>query len=59
MACIYNYSGRKSFNTLIFESVFMFSNTACAARYTVVCVCVDCYSCSMINKVQARVSIGF
>ncbi len=31
------------------------------ARYTVVClcVCVDCYSCSRINEVQVRVSIGF
>ncbi len=31
------------------------------ARYTVVCVsvCVDCYSCSGINEVQVRVSIGF
>ncbi len=34
------------------------------ARYTVVClcvcvsVCVDCYSCSRINEVQVRVSIG-
>ncbi len=25
----------------------------------VVCVCVDCYSCSRINEVQVRVSIGF
>ena len=24
-----------------------------------VCVCVDCYSCSRINEVQVRVSIGF
>ncbi len=23
-----------------------------------VCVCVDCYSCSRINKLQVRVSIG-
>ncbi len=31
------------------------------ARYTVVClcVCVDCYSCSRMNQVQVRVSIGF
>ncbi len=35
------------------------------ARYTgvglcvCVCVCVDCYSCSKINEVQVRVSIGF
>ncbi len=34
------------------------------ARYTVVCcvsVCVyiECYSCSRINEVQVRVSIGF
>ena len=35
-------------------------------RYTVytvvclcVCVCVDCFSCSRINEVQVRVSIGF
>ena len=31
-------------------------------RYSVfvcVCVCVDCYSCSRINEVQVRVSIGF
>ena len=37
------------------------------ARYMVVClcvqsvcacVCVDCYSCSRINEVQVRVSIG-
>ncbi len=24
-----------------------------------VCVCVECYSCSMLNEVQVRVSIGF
>ena len=24
-----------------------------------VCVCIDCYSCSRINEVQVRVSIGF
>ena len=35
------------------------------ARYTVAClcvclsVCVDCYSCSRMNQVQVRVSIGF
>ncbi len=33
---------------------------ACASKvYGSVCVCVDCYSCSRINEVQVRVSIGF
>ncbi len=27
--------------------------------YVSVCVSVDCYSCSRINEVQVRVSIGF
>ncbi len=37
------------------------SAQACAARYTVVSlyVCVDCYSCSIINEVQVRACIGF
>ncbi len=30
-------------------------------KYATVCVsvCVDCYSCSMINEVQVRASLGF
>ena len=37
---------------------------ACASEvygsvFVCVCVCVDCYSCSRINEVQVRVSIGF
>ena len=33
---------------------------ACASEvYGSVSVCVDCYSCSRINEVQVRVSIGF
>ncbi len=46
-------------------------NAHAQARYTIVClcvcvyvcvclsVCVDCYSCSRINKVKVRVCIGF
>ncbi len=37
---------------------------ACASEvygsvFVCLCVCVDCYSCSRINEVQVRVSIGF
>ncbi len=50
----------------LFANVDMFCSYASVrahaqARYTVVCVCVcvDCYSCSRINEVQVRISIGF
>ncbi len=54
-----------SIKNSIFRGIIIVSITLCLgahaqARYTVVCcVCVDCYSCSKINKVQVRVSIGF
>ncbi len=31
----------------------------CVCVSVCLCVCVDCYSCSRINEVQVRVSIGF
>ena len=31
----------------------------CVRVYVRVCVCVDCYSCSKMNQVKVKVSIGF
>ncbi len=36
-----------------------YATVAWAASSVFVSVCVDCYSCLMMNEVQARVSIGF
>ncbi len=33
--------------------------SVCVSVCVCVCVCVNCYSCSRINEVQVRVSIGF
>ncbi len=51
---------------LNFKGAYFYASGAHAqARYRVVClcvcvcVCVECYSCSTINEVQARLSTGF
>ena len=46
----------------VLDSFFYIPWCACASEVygsVCVCVCVDSYSCSKINEVQVRVSIGF
>ncbi len=56
--------GQRVCVTMLPDNLLCFGAHA-QARYTVVClcvcvcVCVDRYSCSRINEVQVRVSIGF
>ncbi len=50
---------------LLLLLLFLCLGAHAQARYTIVClclcvcVCVDCFSCSRINEVQVRASIGF
>ena len=46
----------------VYSSVFVCLSVCVSVSVCVcvcVCVCVDRYSCSRMNQVQARVSIGF